>query len=169
MTLLTTNRLQLRNLRKTDAAEIFSYRNCDTCARYQRWDDTSLAAIEQMIEDHKNDSFPALKPEQRFAISLSETYFIGELAVFFSVNDRCFTIGITICPQAQRQGFATEILSEVTRQLRNHFPAADIVALIDPENTASIRLFEKLGFIQECYAESIHSYVYTILGAVASN
>ena len=40
----------------------------------------------------------------------------------------------------------------------------DIVALIEKENKGSIALFKKLGFIEECYAESIQSYVFTIYG-----
>ena len=48
--------------------------------------------------------------------------------------------------------------------MREKFPALDIVALIDPENEASIALFENLGFEQECYAERIGSWVYVIYG-----
>lgn len=46
--------------------------------------------------------------------------------------------------------------------IRMHYPTMDIVGLIDKENTKSIGLFEKLGFLQECYAEAISSYIYVI-------
>jgi L-amino acid N-acyltransferase YncA len=49
-------------------------------------------------------------------------------------------------------------------QLQKSYPAVDIVALIEKENEQSIGLFRKLGFIEECYAKSIGSYVYTIFG-----
>ena len=75
------------------------------------------------------------------------------------------TLGITIAPEYQRRGYAGEILSAVVEEVRDVYPALDIVALIDPENAASIALFEKLGFERECYAEKIQSFVYVISGS----
>ena len=53
------------------------------------------------------------------------------------------------------------MLQEILIRLREAYPAMDVVALIDPQNQGSIRLFQKLGFEEECYAEKIHSLVYT--------
>ena len=89
---------------------------------------------------------------------------IGDISVFFSENDNCFTLGITIAPQFQMQGYAYEILREVIAQIQNHYPSLDIVALIEKENTKSIALFKKLDFVEECYADSIQSYVFTMYG-----
>ena len=51
------------------------------------------------------------------------------------------------------------------RMLEKHkYPSVDIVALIEKDNTASISLFKKLGFIEECFADSIQSYVFIING-----
>ena len=56
------------------------------------------------------------------------------------------------------------MLTEVIRQIQLRYPGMDIVGLIEKENVKSIGLFEKLGFVQECYAESMGSYVYVIYG-----
>ena len=88
----------------------------------------------------------------------------GDLSVFFSEADNSFTIGITLAPLYQRQGFAYELLRELIGQMQQRYPSTDIVALIEKENTPSISLFQKLGFIEECYADSIQSYVFTIYG-----
>ena len=48
--------------------------------------------------------------------------------------------------------------------MQDKYPSVDIVALIEKDNTASISLFKKLGFIEECFADSIQSYVFIING-----
>ena len=57
-----------------------------------------------------------------------------------------------------------ELAAEGTARLRAFDPAAEIVALIERDNAPSIALFRKLGFMEECWAESIRSYVYTLYG-----
>lgn len=54
------------------------------------------------------------------------------------------------------------MLWEVIRSVRKKYPTLDIVALIDKGNRKSLCLFEKLGFRQECYADSIASFVYVL-------
>ncbi len=54
------------------------------------------------------------------------------------------------------------MLREVIRSVREKYPTLDIVALIDKDNRKSQCLFEKLGFRQECYADSIASFVYVL-------
>ena len=54
------------------------------------------------------------------------------------------------------------MLTEVIRLIREKYPTMDIVGLIEKDNIKSIGLFEKLGFQQECFAESIYSYVYVL-------
>ena len=60
------------------------------------------------------------------------------------------------------------MLTAVIEQIKEKYPAMDIVGLIEKENVKSIGLFEKLGFVQECYAESMGSYVYVIYGTQES-
>ena len=55
-----------------------------------------------------------------------------------------------------------ETVGALIRRAREEFPMLDLVALVEPENIPSIRLLEKLGFQQECWAEKIHSFIYSI-------
>lgn len=164
MALLRTDRLLLRNLKAEDGVTIMAYRNDEQCSRYQRWEDTSRAAVQQMIDTHAADCFLSTAEEQRYAICLSTGGIIGDLAFFFNPEDNCITLGVTVAPTHQRRGYACEMLRAVVSAAQERFPAMDIVALIDRDNAASICLFEKLGFLRECYAESIASYVYVIAG-----
>lgn len=164
--MLQTERLHLRNLRPADADILFAYRNDDRCSRYQRYEATSMASLQRFVEDHAHSIWLSRQEEQHYAIVRSaDDQMIGDLSVFCTEQDRCFTLGITVAPPYQRQGCAYELLQAAVAQLRQRYPSDDIVALIDPENRQSLSLFRKLGFVEECWAESIRSYVYTIFGS----
>lgn len=162
MIFLKTDRLQLTNLRRSDTAALVAIRQNPDCARYQRWSDTTPDAIDAYIARHALDQFLSRAEEQHYAIRTPDGTLIGELAYFDNPKDRCITLGVTIAPAHQRRGYAYEILAAVIHATRTKHPALDLVALIDRENEPSLRLFQKLGFTEECYADSIGSYVYVI-------
>lgn len=163
--MLKTKRLYLRNLCHTDTDILFNYRNDSRCNLYQRYEDTSKAYLQKFVQDYSHCTFLSKEEEQHYAIVCNATCeMIGDISVFFSEADNCFTLGITIAPLFQKQGYAYELLKEVIAQMQNHYPSVDIVALIEKENDNSISLFKKLNFTEECYADSIQSYVFTIYG-----
>lgn len=163
--MLQTDRLHLRNLRPGDAQTLYAYRNDSRCNRYQRYEDTGMDYLQSFVARYAGSRFPSREDEQHYAIYLGEEdTMIGDLSVFFTERDNCFTLGITIAPAFQGQGYGYALLRGVIAKLRQHFPAVDLVALIEKENTGSIALFQKLGFVEECYAESVGSYVYVIYG-----
>lgn len=165
MKILKTDRLFLRNLEPSDIDMIFDYRNNEECFKFQRWDDCSKEAIEGYILKFGQDEFLSTKEEQHFAICrLVDQALVGELAYFYTEKDNCITLGITISYQHHKKGYAFEILTEVIHQIKEQYPTMDIVGLIEKGNVKSQKLFEKLGFVQECYAESIESYIYVIYG-----
>lgn len=161
--MVKTQRLHLRNLRPEDAPVIHAYRSDPDCARYQRWEDTSPAAVTAFVKQFANSAFLSKEEEQHYGICAG-AMLVGDLSYFYTEADKCVTLGITIAPAHQRKGYARELLTAMVEAVREKFPALDIVALIDPENEASIALFENLGFEQECYAERIGSWVYVIYG-----
>ena len=163
--MLQTTRLHLRNLRPGDVDTMFVYRNDSRCSRYQRYEDSGRAYLQKFVQDFSDSTFPSAAPEQHYAIvQNTDGVMIGDLSVFFTQKDNCFTLGITIAPAFQKQGYAYELLRTVTSRLRAQYPTVDLVALIEKENTGSIALFKKLGFTEECYADSIQSYVFTLPG-----
>lgn len=163
--MLQTKRLHLRNLCQTDVDTLFAYRNDSRCNLYQRYEDTSKAYLQKFVQDYSHSTFLSKEAEQHYAVILNTNCnMIGDISVFFTEADHCFTLGITIAPLFQKQGYAYELLNEVIVQIQNHYPSVDIVALIEKENSKSIALFKKLNFVEECYADSIRSYVFTIFG-----
>ena len=63
-----------------------------------------------------------------------------------------------VLPQYQRQGFATEITTELIRFAFDDLKAKRLVAETHPDNPASKKVLEKLHF--ECLGERQHSYDY---------
>lgn len=161
---LQTQRLYLRNLHPGDLDGVYAWRNDPSCAKFQRWEDTSREAITHYIGRFRSCRFLTEAEEQHYAVCLQDGTLTGELSCFYTESDRCITLGITVAPAYQRTGIAREILRAVIAAIQKKHPHLDIAALIDPENERSIRLFEALGFYRECYAESIRSCVYVIDG-----
>ena len=163
--MLRTTRLHLRNFCHTDVDILFDYRNDSRCNLYQRYEDTSKAYLQKFVQDYSHSAFLSKEKEQHYAIVCNtHCEMIGDISVFFSEEDNCFTLGITIAPLFQKQGYAYELLNELIVQMQNKYPSVDIVALIEKDNIRSISLFKKLNFIEECYADSIQSYVFAIHG-----
>lgn len=165
MIFLTTPRLQLTNLRRSDTAALVAIRQDPDCARYQRWSDTTPEAISAYIARHALDQFLSRAEEQHYAIRSLDGALAGELSYFDNPRDSCITLGITVAPAYQRQGYAYEMLAAVVEAARARHPQLELVALIERENQPSLRLFQKLGFTEECYADSIGSYIYVIPAA----
>ena len=163
--MLRTERLCLRNFCAADAEALFAYRNDEACNRYQRYDRTDLAYLQEFVRAYANCALLSTEEQQHYAIVRQEdAAVVGDVSVFYTQKDNCFTLGITIAPIFWRQGYAFELLCALVEQLQKRYPTVDIVALIEKDNRQSIGLFKKLGFVEECYAKSIESYVYTIFG-----
>lgn len=161
--MLKTPRLCLRNLQERDIPAIHAWRNDPQCFRYQRWEDTSPETVGDYVRSFANSKFLSMEEEQHYAVC-GEQGIVGDLSYFYTKEDNCVTLGITIAPAWQRRGYALEILAAVIAAVQERDSKLDIVALIDRDNAPSIALFESLGFAQECYAEKIASYVYVIYG-----
>lgn len=163
--ILKAKRLQLRNLEISDADIMYVYRNDSACNKYQRYENTSKEYLNGFVARFLHSKLLPEETEQHYALALNESgTMIGDVSVFFTKKDNCFTLGITVAPQFQGCGYAYEILSELTAFLQKSYPTTDIVALVERDNFKSAALFEKLGFIKECYAEAVGSYVFVIYG-----
>lgn len=159
--MLETQRTALRNLRAPDAETMFQYRNDEKCSQYQRYDGKSREYLRDFVSAYGHSAFLSLEEEQHYAVVLArDGRMIGDVSIFYTEKDRCFTLGITIAPPFQRQGYAYEVLQALSCALAQRYPAVEQVALIEKENAASIALFRRLGFAAECYADSIRSWVY---------
>jgi RimJ/RimL family protein N-acetyltransferase len=71
---------------------------------------------------------------------------VGDVAVGVHDSGRQANIGYSIATVHQRQGYATEAVAAVVHALFEEAGLHRVVASIDPQNHASRRVLEKLGF-----------------------
>lgn len=155
-----TARLRLRCFDIKDLDGLFVYRNDERCARFQRWDpkDTQREALAEMIRKSTACSLQKIG-KQQFAIALkADDALVGDVTVF--LEDPTITLGYTVSPEHQRQGYAFELLSALTERLHEWYPKRELICLVEPENIASCGLLKKLGFEDLGYAEKISSHIY---------
>lgn len=158
MVFLSTERLILRTLIPSDAEIMFDYRNNEICAKYQRGQVKTLEEIQKLVAAHENDRIFDDRP---FIISVAlkkSNEMIGEIVVM--PNDEAISLGYTFSYRYHRQGFAYEALSQLIELLHEAFPDWEFICFTEVENTASIALLKKLGYMDLGYIEKIDSQMF---------
>jgi RimJ/RimL family protein N-acetyltransferase len=150
--LLTTERLSVRRFQDSDLESFLAYRNDPEVAKYQGWSlpyapESALAFIGAM------KSIPLAAPGMRcqVAIELKST---GEMIgdIFFMVlqeDARIARIGYSLSQAHWKKGYASEAVSRMLDYLFRDLFLHRVAADCDPENIASYRLLERLGFRRE--------------------
>lgn len=150
---IVTKRLILTSINIDDAEEIFKYRTDKETNKYQGW-------IPETLEDARNFIRSKIYPEIdvadtwfQFAVRLRETNtIIGDVGIhFLPQDDYQAEFGCTLDKNYQKKGYATEALSEIFEMLFYKLNKRRIIASIDPRNTDSIVLVERLGFRREAH------------------
>lgn len=150
--ILTTDRLTLRPFTLDDAPDLLAVFSDPAVMHYwssEPW--TSVrdaeAMIEQALAGYREQS------EVRFGIELAATgQLIGALNLhrFFPKNRRC-EIGYALGSAHWGKGYASEALATGIDYAFHELRLNRIEADIDPRNTASGTLLERLGFRKEGY------------------
>ena len=136
-------------MRAADVDRLVEYRNEPGVARFQEWDlpftddmGSRMIADQETLDGPTNDAWVQLAVELRGTV-------IGDVAVGVRHGGRQATIGYSISTLWQGNGYATEAVGAVVDELFDQAAVHRIVASIDPENGASRRVLEKLGFRYE--------------------
>lgn len=146
---LVTERLRMRPFRADDLPAFVAYRSAPEVATYQSWDETySMEDAERFLESQRNVSFG--QPGewlQLAAIDRSTGALCGDCAVRVLTDQPATAeLGITLAPDHQGRGLATEALAAVIKALFEHHGIHRIYAEADDRNVRVHRLFERLGF-----------------------
>ena len=170
--MIETERAILRPIKKEDNEQIFRYRSDSKVNKYQGWIPKTLKDVNEFISKNSDE---INKPETWFQLVIIEKFtniIIGDIGIHFIDSDNLQTeIGCTISKDHQRQGYATETLKAIIDYLFNKLNKHRIVTSIDPQNTNSIKLVERLGFRKEGHfkesllinGEWVDDVVYAIL------
>ncbi|MCY1719698.1 GNAT family protein [Prolixibacteraceae bacterium Z1-6] len=148
----TTTRLILRPFCIADKEALFEYRSDTEANKYQGWIPQTINDAETFISKL---SAQANIPGTWFQLALIEKEsqkLIGDVGIHFIDEDNLqVELGFTMHAQHQQKGYATEAVKSIIGYLFTDLNKHRITASVDPENTSSIRLLERLGFRKEAH------------------
>jgi RimJ/RimL family protein N-acetyltransferase len=150
---LLTPRLALRPLQPSDAGPMFRYRSRPDVWRFQIWKPAGEAEVRAFIEGLAKTDPGTPGTWLCLAITARESgEMIGDVGLRFPEREAgSVEIGITLSPAAQKRGFAAETLEEVFRFLFLSLGIERILASVDPRNSSSLRLMQRMGMRRETY------------------
>ncbi len=148
--IIETEQLLLRPIEIKDANALFNYRSDAIANKFQGFIPKNLEDVYEFInktttEFNIIESWFQLVIEER-----NSNQIIGDIGVHF-IDEHQVELGITLAKIQQGKGFATEALKVLITYLIEKLNKHRITASIDPENTSSIKLFERLGFRKEAH------------------
>ncbi|MCU1361862.1 MAG: family N-acetyltransferase [Ilumatobacteraceae bacterium] len=142
---LNTARLRLRMMRPSDARVVAAYRGLPEVAKYQDWDlpyglaDAHRAASRQDdVDDITAGRWVSIAIERQSVL-------VGDIAVGLT-DPGVAEIGYTLAPEHQGFGYMSEAVEAVVDALFGQRDVRRITASLDPQNMASMRVIEPLGF-----------------------
>jgi RimJ/RimL family protein N-acetyltransferase len=147
---LETPRLVLRPFRHADAADLFAMYSDPEVFRHipvGDWKhiDESHQRIARDINMMGEGSYIRLAVERR-----EDARVIGEVLLFnFALESKRAELGYALARSAWGCGYAAEALPPLVRYGFEQVGLNRIEAIIDPRNTASARVLDKLGFSHE--------------------
>jgi RimJ/RimL family protein N-acetyltransferase len=146
----TTERLTVRAMRPSDVTRFTTYRNLPEVARYQDWElPYTRDLAHQLIDEMDGLNGPRPGEWVQLAIDDIDGTFVGDLAVYIDTDIRTALIGYSMDPAHQGLGYATEAAGALIDRLFDRLHVHRVAATLDPENLASARVLERLGFRYE--------------------
>ncbi|MGB0431635.1 MAG: GNAT family N-acetyltransferase [Bacteroidia bacterium] len=150
--MIETKRTILKPIKQSDRDAVFAYRSDAETNQYQGWIPKTIDDVETFIAkcadelDRPNTWF------QFVIIEKDSKTIIGDLGVHFigSENRQC-ELGCTLSRARHGKGFASEVMTAIISYLFSKLDKHRIIGSIDPHNTSSINLVERLGFRKEAH------------------
>lgn len=149
---LTTQRLMLRQIRDEDADEILFLRSDENVLRYINR--APLQSSREALEWIKMVNAGVAKNDYiTWALQLKEEHrLIGTITIWNTQKEHHRAeIGYLIHPEYQGKGLMQEAITAVLNYGFTVMKLHSIEAHVHPENSASINLLKRNGFVQEGY------------------
>jgi RimJ/RimL family protein N-acetyltransferase len=153
---IKTDRLVLRPINTDDADALFAYRSDSIANQYQGWIPNTIRDAHDFIRNRISPVFDVTGTWFQFVIIKREQdELIGDIGIhFLDTEKKQVEIGFTLDKRHQGKGYASEALKAVIHYLFKKSHKHRITASIDPDNSKSIRLVERLGFRKEAHFKS---------------
>jgi RimJ/RimL family protein N-acetyltransferase len=144
---LITERLRLRRSVPEDAESISVYRRDPEVHRQQGWERTDPEAVRADIEEMAGRAPGAPGGWVQFSVEEREGgRLVGDVGLSPADGEAgVIKVGYTISPAFQGRGFATEAVGALVTYAFDALGAEVVRAYAGADNTASIRVAEKIG------------------------
>lgn len=148
---LETDRLVLREYQPGDLFSIHQYASQSVVVQYQNWGPNSLEDTEQFLQQVRDNKLVTPRMSYELCIERKEdNQQIGGCELTISSEDNSVaTMGYILNPSFWQQGYATEVSRELIEFGFTQLNLRVIRATCDSQNTGSIRVLEKSGFLLE--------------------
>jgi RimJ/RimL family protein N-acetyltransferase len=155
-----TARLYLRPLREADVPDLLSYHSSPEVHQYLPMGPMDADGVRQRLR-HGLWSRTALEEEGEILFLGVELVATGELIGdmmlrWVSAKEQCGEIGYVINPAHGGNGYATEAAHAIFGLAFHDLGLHRMIARIDPRNTASLRLAQRLGMRKEAHLVENH-------------
>lgn len=129
---------------------MFAYRSDAETNEYQSWVPKHVSEVEQFISRNPEQFNLPDTWFQLVLFELESQEIIGDIGVHFIDEDQV-ELGCTLAKQYQGKAYANEALTCLIDYLFNKLNKHRIIASIDPLNSASQKMIERLGFRKEAH------------------
>jgi RimJ/RimL family protein N-acetyltransferase len=147
-----TDRLNIRPVLTEDKESVFEYRSDSETNKYQGWIPKNIEDVEVFIGKISNEINVPETWFQFVIIEQESDTLIGDIGVhFMDSENKQVEVGCTLNKDYQGKGYATESLRTIIDYLIQTLNKHRIITSIDPANSDSIRLVERLGFRKEAH------------------
>ena len=144
---LQTERLRIRVIQDHDLRSVYPIHTDDLVNRHlpydtwQNWDDAKHWYAKQV--QRRNEGIA-----EQFVIEASQDgQLVGTCIAFdYDNTEKSIEFGYVLARNAWKQGFMQEAMSEFIPALQRRLDLALIIASVERENTASLKLLEKFDF-----------------------
>lgn len=145
--MIETNRLIIRRFDPSDYSDLYEYLSLPVTYTFEPGKPISLGEAKELtLQRSAGDDFWAV-------ILKRENKLIGHL-YFKQLEPKekmTWELGYIFHPGFHRKGYASEAAAALTEYAFAHYQIHRIMARCNPENTASWKLLEKIGFTREGY------------------
>ncbi|GAA3891047.1 GNAT family protein [Leifsonia kafniensis] len=155
---IRTDRLLLRPLTENDIDDVFAYQSIPEVVEFLPWplrnhEESREHTLERAgFTQIENDNDRLVLGVELVGADGQSGPVIGDLSVFLASGPNAqIEIGWVFHPDHQRKGYATEAARALLELAFGEIGAHRVFARLDPHNTASVALCQRLGMRQEAY------------------
>ena len=148
---LTTRRLLLRDFDPEDFWDVHAYTSDPLVTRWLPWGPCTEVETQQLLD--RAASYRVPEPRKDYSLAVvrrSDGRVIGSGSLFTrQAKDGELEVGYCLAREAWGQGFAQEAVAGLLDLAFGSLGMHRVFGLVDPDNPASVKVLERLGFRQE--------------------